>query len=125
MTRRKPPVRLTRRHAIQTFLAGVGSSLLPGSALRAWADLPWGEGPVAGLGLYFGDLHEHPWQCNGMGEPMETYLRARDVFRDDFQALTDHDHFVQKRLTDAQWEEQKAIAEHCHRREAPPRLCYA
>jgi len=75
---------------------------------------PEADGPVAGLGLYFGDLHGHSWQSDGMGDPEEAYLRARDVFRDDFHALTDHDHFIQKRLTDAQWEEQKAIAEHYH-----------
>ena len=73
---------------------------------------PKPEGPAENLHLYFGDIHGHSWQSDGMGDPEESYLRARDVFRDDFHALTDHDHFIQKRLTDAQWEEQKVMAEH-------------
>lgn len=69
---------------------------------------------AAGLHVYFGDIHGHTWQSDGMGDPEESYRRARDVFHDDFHALTDHDSFVRKRLTDAQWLEQKAIVEHYH-----------
>jgi hypothetical protein len=68
-----------------------------------------------GLNLYFGDLHSHSWQSDGMGEPEENYLRARDVFRDDFYTLTDHDRFVGKRVMDGEWQQQKDIAEHYHK----------
>ncbi|MBU0640536.1 MAG: CehA/McbA family metallohydrolase [Planctomycetes bacterium] len=70
--------------------------------------------PTAGLKLYFGDIHGHSWQSDGMGDPEASHLRARDVFQDDFHALTDHDYFVGKRLNDAQWQEQKDVAEHYH-----------
>ncbi len=76
---------------------------------------PKSTGPAEGLRVYLGDIHGHSWQSDGMGDPEESYLRARDVFRDDFHVLTDHDHFIQKRLTDAQWEEHKAIVEHYQR----------
>jgi hypothetical protein len=70
-------------------------------------------GPAAkGLRLLLGDLHGHSWQSDGMGDPRECFVRARDIFRDDFHALTDHDEFIAKRITDGQWEEQKALVEH-------------
>ncbi len=67
------------------------------------------------LNLYFGDIHGHSYQSDGMGDPEASYLRARDVLRDDFHVLTDHDDFVGKRLNDTQWEEQKLLADHYHR----------
>lgn len=66
------------------------------------------------LNLYFGDIHGHSWQSDGMGEPEESFLRTRDVFQDDFHALTDHDRFVGKRLMDGQWQQQKDLVEHYH-----------
>ncbi len=66
------------------------------------------------LNLYFGDIHGHSWQSDGMGEPEECHLRARDVLGDDFHVLTDHDYFVGKRIADGQWEEQKEIVDHYH-----------
>jgi hypothetical protein len=77
----------------------------------AWPPVP---PAAAGLRLYFGDLHGHSWQSDGMGDPRESFVRARDLCGDDFHALTDHDHFVGKRLTDAQWAEQKELVEHYH-----------
>ncbi len=75
-------------------------------------------GPAAkGLQLMLGDLHGHSWQSDGMGDPRENFLRARDYFRDDFHALTDHDEFIAKRISDGQWEEQKALVEHYHQPE--------
>ena len=77
----------------------------------------WPEPPkdAPAFNLYFGDIHGHSWQSDGMGDPEDSYVRARDVFHDDFHALTDHDCFVGKRLTDAQWQEQKDRVEHYHR----------
>ena len=74
----------------------------------------WPESPevAAGLNAYFGDIHGHSWQSDGMSDPELGFERARDLFRDDFYALTDHDFFVGKRLNDSQWEQQKAIVEH-------------
>jgi hypothetical protein len=66
------------------------------------------------MNLYFGDIHGHSWQSDGMGDPEDSYFRTREIFRDDFHVLTDHDAFVGKRLTDAQWQEQKDLAEHYH-----------
>jgi len=80
-------------------------------AFPAWPDTP---SAAKGLHLYFGDLHGHSWQSDGMGDPRESFVRARDLLGDDFHALTDHDHFVGKRMTDAQWEEQKELVEHHH-----------
>ena len=62
--------------------------------------------------VYFGDIHGHSWQSDGMGDPNEAYLRARDVFHDDFHVLSDHDNFVGKRLMDGEWQQQKDLADH-------------
>jgi hypothetical protein len=64
--------------------------------------------------LFFGDIHGHSYQSDGMGDPEESFVRARDVFRDDFHALTDHDRFVAKRVTDGLWQEQKDLVAHYH-----------
>ncbi|MFH1746984.1 MAG: CehA/McbA family metallohydrolase [Planctomycetota bacterium] len=79
--------------------------------------IEWPEpaGKPAELKVYFGDIHGHSWQSDGMGEPAELFLRARDVFNDDFHALTDHDNFVGQRLTDAHWQQQKELVEHYHK----------
>lgn len=81
------------------------------SARYEW---PEPTGPTRDLNLYFGDIHGHSWQSDGMGDPEASFLRTRDVFRDHFHALTDHDHFVGKRLNDAQWQQQKDLVEHYH-----------
>lgn len=63
-----------------------------------------------GMNTYFGDIHGHTWMSDGMGDVDEHYRRARDVFHDDFCAVTDHDHFVQRKLLRAEFELQKSIA---------------
>ncbi len=77
-------------------------------------DWPPAPDQVADLQLYFGDLHGHSWQSDGMGDPETSYLRARDVYGDDFHVLTDHDYFVGQRVNDGQWQQQKDIVEHYH-----------
>jgi len=90
-----------------------GARVLTGiTAKYSWPAPPKG---APAFNLYFGDLHGHTWQSDGMGDPEDSYVRARDVFQDDFHALTDHDSFVGKRLTDVQWQEQKDLVEHYHR----------
>ena len=71
-----------------------------------------GQNDPSRFNLYFGDIHGHSWQSDGMGDPNESYLRARDIFRDDFHVLTDHDNFVGKRLLNGEWQQQKDIADH-------------
>ncbi|MHC4065041.1 MAG: CehA/McbA family metallohydrolase [Planctomycetota bacterium] len=90
------------------------TSIGPLSGVTPRYEWPEPPGNTHGFQVYFGDIHGHSWQSDGMGLPEESYLRARDVFRDDFHALTDHDRFVGKRVLDGQWQEQKGIAEHYH-----------
>ncbi len=68
--------------------------------------------PAEGYQVYFGDIHAHSWMSDGMGDVDEHYRRARDIFSDDFCAVTDHDNFVDRKLLTAEYEEQKAIAAH-------------
>jgi hypothetical protein len=65
--------------------------------------------------FYFGDIHAHTWMSDGMGDVDEYFHRNRDVFHDDFAALTDHDNFVGQRLLNSQYEEHKAMVDHNHR----------
>ena len=115
-------------HRIDGFDASLGAPALerdesPGVGIRrtrcgTQPRYRWPEDGTSGDGtdlqLFFGDIHGHSWQSDGMGEVEESYLRARDVFRDDFHVLTDHDRFVGKRIMAGQWQEQKDIAEHFH-----------
>jgi uncharacterized protein DUF3604 len=64
--------------------------------------------------FYFGDIHGHTHASDGMGDVDEYFLRGRDLQRDDFMALTDHDSFVGQRLLNSQYEEQKREVEHYH-----------
>lgn len=80
-----------------------------------------GEAPAEGeedtrpeLQFYFGDIHAHTWMSDGMGDVDEYFLRSRDVFRDDFAALTDHDLFVGQRVLNSQYEEHKRAVEQHH-----------
>ncbi|HKR58346.1 MAG TPA: hypothetical protein VJS64_01335, partial [Pyrinomonadaceae bacterium] len=42
--------------------------------------------------VFFGNLHSHTSLSDGSGTPREAYLRARDVAKLDFLALTEHNH---------------------------------
>jgi len=72
------------------------------------------EGDSGAWNLYFGDLHGHSWMSDGMGDPDESFRRARDIFHDDFHALTDHDNFVGQKYLHAEYEEQKTLVDHFH-----------
>lgn len=72
------------------------------------------EGKPEAWNIYFGDLHGHSWMSDGMGDPDESFRRARDIFRDDFHALTDHDNFVGKKYLLSEYEEQKMLVDHFH-----------
>ncbi len=75
---------------------------------------PSSDDGLSGFECYIGDIHSHSRFSDGMGEPEECYLRARDVFHDDFHVLTDHDRFVGKPIMPGQWQELKDVAEHYH-----------
>ncbi|MCX7919009.1 MAG: CehA/McbA family metallohydrolase [bacterium] len=57
--------------------------------------------------VYYGDIHSHSWLSDGVGSIEESFTRARDVYQLDFYALTDHEEFVQNRISAAEWEEYK------------------
>ncbi|MCP4246791.1 MAG: CehA/McbA family metallohydrolase, partial [bacterium] len=76
-----------------------------------WPTLPHADGD---LNLYFGDIHGHSWQSDGMSDPEESFLRVRDLLADDFHALTDHDRFISRRISDGQWQQQKDVVDHYH-----------
>ena len=67
-----------------------------------------------GYHFYFGDIHAQTWMSDGMGDLDEFYLQHRDLFQDDFAALTDHDTFVGNGILPSEWEEQKEITTHYH-----------
>ncbi len=69
------------------------------------------ENVTEGMNVYFGDIHGHTWMSDGMGDVDEHYRRARDIFHDDFSAVTDHDNFVQRKLLRSEFEMHKAIAD--------------
>ncbi|MFB3896540.1 MAG: CehA/McbA family metallohydrolase [bacterium] len=57
--------------------------------------------------VYFGDIHSHSWLSDGVGSVEESFTRSRDVYQEDFYALTDHEDFVRNRMSPAEWEESK------------------
>ncbi len=67
----------------------------------------------------FGDIQQHSAHSDGVGSADEAYLRARDVYGDDFVALTDHEAFLGKRTGPGEWAYLKAVAD---RYEAPGRF---
>ncbi len=64
--------------------------------------------------LYFGDLHTQSWVSDGVGLPEEMYEHSRDRYGFDFAALTDHEDFVQNRISPFEWEYIKSMAKHYH-----------
>jgi len=65
-----------------------------------------------GYNFYFGDIHAHTWMSDGVGDLDEFYIQHRDLLRDDFGVLTDHDTFVGNGMIPSEWEQQKIIASH-------------
>jgi hypothetical protein len=61
---------------------------------------------------YFGDIHAHTWMSDGVGDLDEFYTQRRDLLRDDFACLTDHDTFVGNSIMPSEWEEQKEMVTH-------------
>lgn len=59
----------------------------------------------------FGDIQQHSAHSDGVGSADEAYLRARDVYRDDFVALTDHESFLGKRTGPGEWAYLQAVAD--------------
>ena len=59
----------------------------------------------------FGDIQQHSAHSDGVGSADEAYLRARDVYADDFVALTDHEAFLGKRTGPGEWAYLQAVAD--------------
>lgn len=59
----------------------------------------------------FGDIQQHSAHSDGVGSADEAYLRARDVYADDFVALTDHESFLGKRTGPGEWAYLQAVAD--------------
>jgi hypothetical protein len=74
---------------------------------------PRGEDPARAHGLVtlFGDIHQHSAHSDGCGAAAEPYLRARDVYGDDFAALSDHESFLGKRIGPGEWGLLRAVAD--------------
>jgi hypothetical protein len=64
-----------------------------------------------GLTTLFGDIHQHSAHSDGCGAAAEPYLRARDVYGDDFAALSDHESFLGKRIGPGEWALLRAVAD--------------
>ena len=60
---------------------------------------------------FFGDIQQHSAHSDGTGCADESYLRARDVYGDDFVALTDHESFLGKRTAPGEWAYLQAVAD--------------
>lgn len=63
-----------------------------------------------GMRTFFGDIQQHSAHSDGVGSADEVYLRARDIYEDDFVALTDHESFLGKRTGPSEWEYLKDVA---------------
>lgn len=74
---------------------------------------PEGEDPARAHGLVtlFGDIHQHSAHSDGCGAAQEPYLRARDVYGDDFAALSDHESFLGKRVGPGEWALLRGVAD--------------
>jgi hypothetical protein len=53
--------------------------------------------------LCFGDIHQHTAHSDATGTAREAYERARDLYGDDFTAVTDHESFLVKRIGPGEW----------------------
>lgn len=77
---------------------------------RAW-DRARDPANARGLRSFFGDIQQHSAHSDGVGSAEEAYLRARDIYGDDFVALTDHEAFLGKRTGPGEWEYLKDVAD--------------
>jgi len=60
---------------------------------------------LAGMRLFFGDIHTHDYNCDGVGLPDEGYRWARDVRGLDFAAHTNHAEGAKRRRVEDFWPE--------------------
>lgn len=58
----------------------------------------------------FGDIHQHSAHSDGCGTADEPFVRAREVYGDDFCALSDHESFLGKRVGPGEWAYLQAVA---------------
>jgi hypothetical protein len=85
----------------------VSSTTLPAAkTIKHAADPAQDDGRMT----LFGDIHQHSAHSDGCGSAEEVYLRARDFYRDDFAALSDHESFLGKRIGPGEWAYLQAVA---------------
>ncbi|NLE77960.1 MAG: CehA/McbA family metallohydrolase, partial [Chloroflexi bacterium] len=60
---------------------------------------------VAGLGLFFGDIHTHGYNCDGIGTIEDAYRWAREARALDFVARTNHAEGAKRRCVADFWPE--------------------
>lgn len=66
--------------------------------------------PQLPMRAFFGLLHSHTFDSDGLGTPQAAFKMARDVAKLDFFAVTDHSEYWFSQSDDT-WEKQKAAAE--------------
>jgi hypothetical protein len=66
-------------------------------------------------GVLFGDLHQHSVCSDGTGEAERAYLRAREVYRHEIFALTDHEKLGRRCLGPVTWRYQCQLADAFYR----------
>ncbi len=59
--------------------------------------------------VFFGNIHAHTSYSDGQGTPEEAFEHARNSGAVDIQAITDHDHDLNYKLTDGSWKLDRII----------------
>lgn len=55
---------------------------------------PFMIAPESEMNCYFGEVHNHTSESDGMGTPAESIIYARDVVGMDYYAVTEHSHYM-------------------------------
>lgn len=66
---------------------------------------------LGGFRVLFGDIHQHTMASDGTGTMEETYFRARNRYRDDVVAVSDHESFLGKQTPVGEWVECCRVAD--------------
>jgi hypothetical protein len=66
------------------------------------------------LWSFLGDIHFHTAHSDGVGTLEEAWLRCKARYGHDFACLTDHDAFLERRVTDGVWRQMVDVAEFFH-----------
>jgi len=77
-----------------------------------WPALEDLEGIDEPLLAFYGDIHGHTWNSDGVGDVDEYYRTRKEYYEDDFGSLTDHDLFVRNVILPSEFEYQKELTDH-------------